>query len=160
MNNAIVKLNQLLGMNEPVDGDSLYRLLSTVYIQEKEDQVKELVPILGKAIDSLERYVDDYRDEIVFGLRCHGQILKVQVQAFGGAIDGKNRVDCVSYLLSKGHRVFDGLPENDPTRMSKERIRNEIAKNKAASKAAIPLPPNPAQVAPTPIGSFTVAIPK
>lgn len=166
MDDAIRKLNGLLGQNEPTQASKLNVLLGHAYMQSKEEDAKRLVPALRAGIDALNNFSqsDDTRMEIVYGFFTHPQILRTQIEAVGIGIGHPYKMlnyEMIKLLLSNNKKIYDGRAPNDTQdgHFTKQQILANIKANKRQATAPVVSPVIPPQAEPTPIGSFTVAIP-
>lgn len=168
MADVINKLNALLGQNEdPSELGKISNLLAYAYMQNKEADVKRVTPELSKSVDLLNKLNvgdDNVRMEVVFGLFCHPQILRAQMEASLRTDDSLYKMSnpkCVHTIISSGKKVYDGRGPSDTEKghFTKQQILANIKANKRQVAAPVVSPVIPPQAEPTPIGSFTVAIP-
>jgi hypothetical protein len=165
MADIIAKLQNILG----VDDDKLPNLMAYVFLQIKEDQVSREIPKLAKIINPLAEYTknsDENRVEIVFGLFCHIQILRVQAELAGmDNFDKSSHDKCIIYLLKNKKNIRDGIAQDDSSdgRMTKEMIKQQIKSN---VRSQVPPPSQASSSNPPPApyqrnsDSFIVAVPK
>jgi hypothetical protein len=167
----VAKLQKLLGISD----DRLPKLIGHVFLQCKEDQVSSEIPqiinIIIKPLADFAKKNDQSRIEVVFGLFCHRQILRLQAELAGlDNFDKADHVKCIVYLLNKNLTIRDGIAKDDAEdgRMTKDMIRNQIQQNKKQTPPPQAPPPPQASSSSNPppapyqrdSNSFIVAIPK